>query len=270
MSNDIFTFSGMCDSSAAISLDRHRFVAADDEDNILRTYDVRKPGPPLHELDVSEFLGIDPDDSHPETDLEGAVRIGRRIYWIGSHGRNGSGKLRRNREVFFATKLSARGASLKLQPEGRPCRTLLEALVETPCAIGLGLPKLTKLHKNKKKKLAPKKKGINVEGICASRDGNTLFIGFRNPLLRDGRTLVMPLLNAKGIVDAGDHPQFGAPLLWDLKGLGVRSMQFSATHDCTFVLAGPPGRGTTFRLFRKGKHLLDSRRKEFRAFWVKP
>lgn len=34
----------MCDASAAVPLDERRFVAADDEDNVLRAYDSRSPG----------------------------------------------------------------------------------------------------------------------------------------------------------------------------------------------------------------------------------
>lgn len=98
------TYRGMCDASAAVGLPGDRFVVANDEDNVLRIY---KRGVPDVQATVllSDFLA-----STEEVDIEGAARIGDRIYWITSHGQNKNGKDRPSRLRLFATQISAQTA----------------------------------------------------------------------------------------------------------------------------------------------------------------
>ena len=84
-------FRGACDSSAACALDADTLVVADDENNILRTYSLSKPGMPLAEFPMERFLKTNVD-KHPEADFEACTRVGDRIYWIASHGRSKKGK----------------------------------------------------------------------------------------------------------------------------------------------------------------------------------
>src|SRR2546430_9475105 len=49
---------------------------SNDEDNILRLYSTEHGGPPLKQYDLSRFLA-----QFDEADLEGAARIGNRIFW---------------------------------------------------------------------------------------------------------------------------------------------------------------------------------------------
>ena len=97
------TFYGLADASAAVFLDAKHFVVADDESNILRTYSIDKPKGPVSTLNLDKFLDIDP--ASPEVDIEAAARVGDRIYWISSHGRNKSGKIRESRYRFFCTEI---------------------------------------------------------------------------------------------------------------------------------------------------------------------
>jgi hypothetical protein len=94
----VMTYRGPCDASAAVALDTEHFVVAGDEDNILRVYRHGRPEP-VGEAPLAAFLGT----ADKESDLEAAAAIGQRIYWIASHGRNSKGKLRPDRQRFFAT-----------------------------------------------------------------------------------------------------------------------------------------------------------------------
>jgi len=256
-SGEFLVFRGASDASAAVAVSEDMFVVADDENNILRIYETSKTVQPVGHFDMTSFLEIEPE--HPEADIEAAAMIGRRIYWITSHGRNKDGKLRPNRYRFFATEVLFENRSVKLRPVGKPYKTLVHELVKTNAARRLGLNKSTRfgadLKKKEREKLAPKKEGLNIEGLCASPDGGTLYMGFRNPRPKDRKTgrakaIVIPLLNPNGIIDAGESPVFGEPILWDLKGLGIRSMEYSPSCKAFFIIAGGPDEDVGFALYR--------------------
>src|SRR6266704_2712709 len=78
-------YSGMADASGAVPVSSNLFVAASDEDNILRLYRSDRSGAPLKQFDCNAFLEL--HGKNLEADLEAAARIGDRAFWIGSHGR---------------------------------------------------------------------------------------------------------------------------------------------------------------------------------------
>lgn len=254
---EFLVFRGASDASAAVAVSEDMFVVADDENNILRIYETSKAGQPVASFDMTSFLDIEPE--HPEADIEAAAMIGRRIYWISSHGRNKDGKLRSNRYRFFATELLVENRSVKLRLVGKPYKTLVQELVKTNAARRLGLDKATRfgaeLKKKEREKLAPKEEGLNIEGLCASPDGGTLYIGFRNPRPKDrqsgrAKAIVIPLCNPDRVIEKGEKPVFGEPMLWDLKGLGIRSMEFSHFDKACFIIAGGPDEDVGFALYR--------------------
>ncbi|MCK4294376.1 MAG: DUF3616 domain-containing protein [Planctomycetes bacterium] len=253
----ILVYRGASDVSAAVAVGEDMFVVADDENNILRVYKTASGGLPVYSYDMSDFLRTERD--HPEADIEGATRVGDRVYWITSHGRNKDGKFRSNRYRFFATEIKVRDGNVTIRPVGRPCTTLVQGLLRAATLRNLGLAEAAgagaRLSKKELKALAPKKEGLNIEGLCASVDGRTLYIGFRNPRPVDKSTgraqaLVVPLLNGAGVIDKSERPVFGEPLLWDLGGLGIRSMEYGASHKAYFIVAGSFDGDPVFALYR--------------------
>lgn len=249
------TYYGMSDASAAVPVDADRILVADDETNSLRLYRVGGGQPPAT-YDLAATLAVDED--HPEADIEGATRVGSRVYWITSHGRNKDGKDRPSRHRFFAVQIDGDGA-LALRPVGRPFTGLALALAREPALRGLGLEDAVGLEggardRARRRNLAPKQDGLNIEALAASPDGQVLYIGLRNPRPRgpDGRprAVVVPLLNAAAVVERGAAPQFGPPLLWDLEGLGLRSLEYSEAHGAFLALAGPHDDGAGGSLYR--------------------
>lgn len=224
----------MCDASGAVPLDDHRFVVADDEDNVLRVFDADRGGPPETSADVSAGLGLPAKKKQPELDLEGATRLGDLALWITSHGRNSKGKPKPERLRFFATTASRDGA---LTLVGEPCTTLLPQLLASPAAGGLGLDQAAER--------GPKEPGgLNIEGMTATPDGRIL-LGFRNPI-PDGKAILIPVENPREIV-AGQPARFGAPIRLDLGGLGVRAL--SLWRGRYLIAAGPVADGATPRLY---------------------
>lgn len=226
---------GMCDASAVAPLNEDLFIAADDEDNYLRVYSRHRGGAPVFMTSVSRFLGF--KSAKGETDIEGAARLGDRIYWISSHGRNTKGKAQPQRQRFFATTGAVVGGAIDLRPVGLPYAGLLQDLLQDP--------RLAAFHLAQASTGAPKAPGaLNIEGLVATPEGH-LLLGFRNPIPHQ-RALVVPLLNPADLID-GRPARFGPPLLLDLGGLGIRSL--TRWQDRYLIIAGSPGDGGVSRLY---------------------
>lgn len=218
------TYRGMCDASAAVSLNADLFAVANDEDNILRVYHRQPGGLPAFSFDMTLFLRI--GKKNPEADIEGSATIGERVYWITSHGRNAKGKDSPNRERFFATTFTLTNGVVKLAPVGRPYPSLLDDLVREP--------KLARFNLAAASRLAPKERGaLNIEGLTSTPDGQ-LLIGFRNPIPQ-GKAVLVPLLNPGQLIQ-GQRAKFGEPIQLDLGGYGIRSM--GRDKDNYLIIAG--------------------------------
>jgi hypothetical protein len=235
-------FTGMCDASGAVALSDRRFVVADDEDNVLRVYDVEQGGAPLGGTDVSHGLKLPLKKKKkpgsvpvaPEADIEAATRLGDRAYFMTSHGRNSSGKLKPERLRFFATTAPEDG---DIEVIGEPYDGLLADL--------LAEPRLESFELAKAAELSPKAPGgLNLEGMTERKEGG-VWLGFRNPI-PEGRALLVPLLNPEQLI-TGKRARFGDPVKLDLGGLGVRSL--SSHRDRYLIVAGPFDQGATSRLF---------------------
>ncbi len=233
-------FSEVCDASAATVVGEHRLVVANDEDNILRVYDLRTAGPPIQRIDLSE--GLDQPEPGREADLEGSATIGDITWWIGSHARNRDAKVRPNRCVLLATRVGLVDDRVAVEVVGAHHSSrkhgLLHALLHLD---GVG----SKLRKAEKR--SPKARGgFNVEGLVA--DGGDLLIGLRNPIV-DGHALVVRLEQPMALLT--EEEPAGLSATWiDLGGLGIRSLDRAADGSDLIVVAGHrSGRGE-FALFR--------------------
>ncbi|XXF77120.1 DUF3616 domain-containing protein [Myxococcaceae bacterium GXIMD 01537] len=229
-------FEGGCDASGAVVLGGGLFVVGDDEDNILRVYDARRAGAPLETADLSPALELPVKKKVPEADIEAATGLDSLAFWLSSHGRSSSGKRAPSRYRFFATTAPADGKGL--QVVGRPYAQLLEDL--------LADPRMARFNLAGAEALPPKTPGgLNIEGMTASADGQSILIGFRGPV-PEGRALVVPLLNPKELLEG--HPaRFGDPRLLDLGGLGIRSMSSWRGHY--LLIGGAIAKESPSRLF---------------------
>lgn len=237
MAADIRTFRGLCDASAAVDAGNGAFWVANDEENTLRLYDPSAGTVPVGTLLMDAFLQVDPDE--PEADIEGAATDGDLVFWITSHGRNKDGKKRESRHRFFATRLMPGETRRGLMPVGQPYAHLLRDLNDDPRYAGFRLKAAARR--------APKDEGgLNIEALTTATEG-AVWIGFRNPI-PGGRALLAPLRNSREVVLSGTAARLGAPLLLDLRGLGVRDI--ARLEEGWLILAGRPDQGGGFRLFR--------------------
>jgi hypothetical protein len=231
---EVLTYKGWCDASAAAALDADHFIVANDERNRLQIYRHSQPDP-VGSLDVSTFLGTDVGG---ESDLEGAARIGNRIYWISSHGTNKRGKRQERRLRFFATDIQP-GEPPSVRTVGdKPYAGLLDDMLADE-----RLKRLLAVAA----KIAPEEPGgLNIEGLAVTPEGK-LLIGFRNPVPRDGALLAV--LENPDEVLAGKTAKFAAPLrVKGLNGNGIRSIErVGASY---LVVAGPPADEGAFTLHR--------------------
>lgn len=217
---------GCCDASAAVAVSSNLFILANDEDNSLRVYRRDRAGAPVQAFQAGAFLRVDP--RKPETDLEAAARVGDRIYWITSHGRNRKGESRESRHRFFATTfhVNEKGA-VELKSVGVPYTRLLNDFVQDR--------RLAKFNLLEASLRAPKEQGgLNIEGLCATTNGE-LLIGCRNPI-PNGRALIVPLKNPGELIQ-GKPATFGDPILLDLDELGIRDMALVGRR--IMIIAGP-------------------------------
>jgi hypothetical protein len=251
VSNDTLEFRGTCDASAGAQITDEVFVVASDEDNVLRFYSWASPGLPIAERDLSEFLG----GGGLEADIEAAARVGTRIFWITSHGRNKQGRVRPARRRFFATDLVSKAQMPDVLPIGVPYESLFEALAVKLRVAELGLADSIMPTEHRRLELALKNDGdqhpmrINIEGL-ATTDGASLLIAMRNPLV-EGKAIVVPLHQPNALISGETSaPQLGEPILLDLGGLGIRAIQRVDSSGTYLIAAGPTGKGRRSRIFR--------------------
>jgi hypothetical protein len=233
-------FRGMCDASGAIAVDARSFAVANDEDNVVRIYDVDRGGPPLQQHDLAPSLppgqGRKPAKKSQEMDLEAATTLGDAAYWLTSHGLNSKGKRKEARFAFFATAIPRAGQPLVLI--GQPYLSLQDDLLDAPS--------LRRFDLRSASELPPKHAGaLNLEGLTATPDGTALLIGFRNPI-PGGRALLVPLLNPAEVM-RGRRARIGEPTLLDLGGQGIRALSW--WRGRYLILAGDHGDGGTPHLY---------------------
>lgn len=220
-----FEYKGLCEASAGAFLDDTHFAVASDGTNLLQIYERGKPDP-VGSADMRKFTSSD------KSDLEGAARIGNRVYWISSHSHTWKGEDKPSRKVFFATKIVVRNGVPTLVGARRPVTSLRDPIA-----------KATRI----------KAADINIEALAATPDGG-LLIGFRKPLDSKNMGIILPFRNPKDVVDKRAKPRFGRPVSIDLAGNGLRSLDLIGRMPTKyFIVAGPISDGAVgFALYRWG------------------
>lgn len=248
-------YRGICDGSAAVMLDDRHFVTAYDEDNIIRVFPLAGGSEvEATRLDVGAHIGIS-----KEFDLEGAARLGNRIYWIGSLGRNEEGdKAKPERRQLFATEIAATGDRLAFTGSASAAagQALFEALLGASELSQFQLPAAARLG-------AKMPEGLNIEGLAATRDGR-LIIAFRNPLIQSAnaaeprRALVVTLANPDAAAAGTEPPHFAEAGTIQLGGRGVRSIEFVPATGDYLIVAGAIDGTRNFALYRWTGRLADT------------
>ncbi|SIN64737.1 Protein of unknown function [Parasphingorhabdus marina DSM 22363] len=223
----MFVYSGMCNASAVAFISDDHFVVANDEDNILRVYTQRNRDP-ISSLDLGAF--IDTDNSGRESDIEGATRVGNRIYWISSHGTNKNGKARPERRRIFATDIVPDSNGLSIRPVGNPYAGLIDDLVSE---TNLDAWKILSGGKTRPPKLG----GLNIEGLATSPTGG-LLIGLRSPVPM-GYAAIIELQNPDDVI-SGKTPRFSRTRFLNLgDDIGIRAMDQGEKPGSFIIVSGP-------------------------------
>lgn len=238
-------YHGVCDASAAVALGPNYFVVAEDEHDILAIYR-RGNTTPVATVDISDYLGNRKSNGKiKEADIEGAARIGNRIYWIASHGRDKKGEIEETRWRFFATDVMETASTptvktLTTPPYKRLLKDLISETKFEPLALATA-----------SEKPPEDPVGLNIEGLAATSDEH-LLIGLRNPR-PSGKAVIIPIENPREVVDKSAKPIFGDTILLDLGRRGIRAIEFIGGRYA--IVAGPfddgtdGGAGSDFALF---------------------
>ena len=228
-SSSVIRFNGVCDGSAAVLLPNDNLLVAYDEQNTLFEFS-SSGGHLLQEHDYARAL-----DSKPEVDVEAAVAVDQHIWWIGSHGNDGSGEQAVSRQQLFKTTVHFDSdLRTRLEVVGESI-DLLPVLLRQGISAGF----LDQSQKNKK----PKKGGINIEGLSVLENGN-LLLGLRSPLTGgDTGNAIIAQVDL-----SATQPTIERFYNLDLGNRGIRDIQ--VFENGFLLIAGDVDSGGDFSIYR--------------------
>ncbi len=235
---------GASDASTALAIDANYMLVADDENEIIRLYDRNNSGLPKKSFDFAKDLEL--DGQPREVDIEASVKVGNRIYWIGSHSNNKDGEERPNRSRMFATDISGSGLGTDLTFVDY-YQYLKDDLVNWDATNqhGLGANYFGLAASSTDGVLPEASNGFNIEGlVMAPSSVTTAYVCFRAPIVpTTARTkaLIVPVANFTALPGASSGSAiFGTPIQLDLGGRGIRSIS-NNDNDEYLIVAGPAG-----------------------------
>ncbi|HMP20497.1 MAG TPA: hypothetical protein PKC39_06015 [Ferruginibacter sp.] len=240
------------DASAASAIDSNYMFVADDETNSLRLYHRSESGKELYALDITAAVG-----ASEECDLEGSSisiqhNAGKRIYWIGSLGNSKSGNLKPDRNRVIATDITGDGANATLTVKSYSTQ-FRSALINWGNGNGWNF------SASAASGIIPKRiDGFNVEGLTVATGGEMAYIGFRAPCVPVKGTapnstnrkyaILAPVTNFETIMNVTGPsvalPNIAEPILFDLGGLGIRSIERLNNGHYIIVAGSFTGGGT--------------------------
>jgi hypothetical protein len=233
-------YAGISNPSGAVALDSHKFIVADDEDNLLRIYDRGITAQPLQIIALKEVFKNDITDGEGmEIDLEGATLLNDTFFWIGSHSTDRKGN-------FCPARHRLLSMQIKPDSDGQFTASRTGSIYSRLIADLEHDKRFDKYHLSKAKTLPPDTMGgLSIEGLATTPE-NGLLIGFRNPLnggkekngrLKKGQALLVPLLNPFEVI-SGQAASFGDPIELNLGGYGIRDIVLRKKHKY-LIVAGP-------------------------------
>jgi hypothetical protein len=242
LAQEITKYYGFCDASAAVALGPNHFVVGEDERNILFVFQRRNPNR-VGEIDLLKYLGA------KESDIEGAAKIGSRVYWIASHGRKkfnrqgatqdemNGGVEDQSRWRFFATDLVPEKDGF-IKESVLPYRnSLMNALISNPDVERLRL-------KEASEKAPEYEIGLNIEGLAATPEGH-LLIALRNPRPNDNKAIILRMRNPAQVVESSAAPELTLEKELSLGNRGIRSLERIWDGSRYILIAGPHGDAKT-------------------------
>jgi hypothetical protein len=245
--------SGAGNASAAVDVGGGYAIVADDENSVLRLYDLARSGAPVKTFDFSAELPF----GSAEVDLESVARKGDTLYWEGSMSTSASGALAPSRSTVFATQLSGTGADTALTYIGSYTGLLNDLIAwDQNNGHGLGANYLGLAASSAAGVEGHESDALNVEGIEFAGSGDTAYLAFRAPLEpTTDRHLAMliPVSNFAELPTGGNpggtHATFGAPIFFDLGGLGVRDIRANADGQYLLVAGTADDTNSGFVLY---------------------
>lgn len=201
-----FSYHGLCEASAAAVLDGDHFVVASDESETFLVYR-RDNAQPVGRV---ARTGV--------TDIEGAARIGGRIFWLTSHSLNRDRVDKPKRKHLFASTVAA-GPTLTFDSG-----SFIDLRNRVAALLGIDEEAL--------------KPWLNIEGLAEAQGGN-LLLGLRGAPEGEQRALVLRVDNPLAPAAANGT---NAARVWrlDLGGRGIRSLERVGEGARTYlILAGP-------------------------------
>ena len=256
---------GMADASTSLDFFYPIIAVANDEDQVIRAYDVSISGLPYNRyIDGTPISGapLDLDGTGREVDVEGSTSrpidaFTERVYATASHGNSSGGAIRVNRYRIFAGDYNAISDTITFIGHYDFLRTDLLAW-DSSNAHGLGANffGLTASAAAPTIPEEPDGSGFNIEGLTFIPGSTTqAYIAFRAPIVpASARTkaLIVPVTNFAALAESNDltagSATFGAPIQLDLGGRGIRSIECTTGIGC-LLIAGSVASGTDFGVF---------------------
>jgi len=225
---------GASDGSTGIAIDDDYIWIGDDEDQTLRLYNGNHSGLPVQEIDFNTALGIT-----EEADLEGSFQLGSTIYWIGSTSEE-------DRSLIFTTTLSGTGATSTLTYGDKYTSLHNDLLVwdaSNSHGLGANFFGLSTI--------------LEIEALAlAPNSTTTAYLGLRSST-SEGKAIVIPVTNFTSLPGMADgSATFGAPILIDLNGRSLRTMECNA--DGCILIGGPFSVQTDFKLYTWTGNAMDT------------
>jgi hypothetical protein len=227
---------GTANASAGAALNSDTMIIANDTDQRLGIYQRSQSGEPLATFDVTQSLELDvlSDGSIPPVVIESATSRGNRQYWLGSHSNTERGKEQINSYHLFATEVNGAGANAQLTVIGSYA-DLFAAMEDWSEGYDYNFKRAIERGER-----TTNPNGFKIEGFALSPNRQRAYIGLRTPLVPpNNRTnaLIVQILDFETWFNNGNPdgiPTFGAPILFDLQGLGIRGMECNV-NGCVII-----------------------------------